>query len=286
VVGSVALEPATLAFECHGAVIAVQVDDPALLAHAASDLPVGAAPCGADAPPAAVYRWRSTAEPTDGRRHVVTVDCTLRNRPVTVVRTDAPAEAARQIRHDAEFRVALHAPDRLFLHAAAVAWQGRAIVIPGHSHAGKSTLTAALLRAGAGYLSDEYAVLDAEGVVHPFARPLHMRPPTPGPSREVPAAVYGGRTIEEPLPIGMVISTAYRKGARWRPRTMTRGEVALTLFERAVVAQTRPAYTLAQIATATRGDVVGLRGWRGDADETAARILEHATRAFAATAVA
>ena len=279
-----AAAPAPLAFASHGAVIAVHAHDPALLALAAGDLPVGSVPCAIDAPPSAVYRWRTLRGRGGAPRHVVTVRCSRRGRAQTVVRADTPDEAARLLRHDAEFRVALHAPDRLFVHAAAVAWKGRAIVIPGHSHAGKSTLTAALLRAGAGYLSDEYAVLDAGGLVHPFPRPLHMRPRTPGPSCEVPAAAYGGATVRQPLAVGMVIATAFREGATWRPRRMSRGEVALTLLGRAVMAHVRPAYVLAHVAAAAPGDVLGLRGWRGDADETAARILARATRGFGAAA--
>lgn len=278
--GMAAAKMPRLSFASYGAVIAVHADDPALLALAAGDLPVGAAPCAADAPPSAVYRWRLLVGRGGAPRHVVTVRCSRRGGVHTVVRTDTPTEAARHLRHDAEFRVALHAPDRLFLHAAAVAWQGRAIVIPGHSHAGKSTLTAALLRAGAGYLSDEYAVLDAEGLVHPFARPLHMRPRTAGASCEVPAAAYGGATVSEPLPVGLVVSTTFREGAAWRPRPMSRGEVALTLLARAVVARVRPAYVLAHVAAAARGDVLGLHGRRGEADEAAARILARASRAF------
>ena len=73
-----------------------------------------------------------------------------------------------------ESTVAQRSPDRLFLHAGVVAWQGRAIVLPGQSWAGKSTLVQALLRAGATYYSDEFAVLDSEGQVHPFARRLKL----------------------------------------------------------------------------------------------------------------
>jgi hypothetical protein len=43
------------------------------------------------------------------------------------------------------------------------------MVLPGKSFAGKTTLVAALVRAGAEYWSDEYAVLDANGDVHPYA---------------------------------------------------------------------------------------------------------------------
>src|SRR5918994_2119193 len=71
---------------------------------------------------------------------------------------------------DLQLHVAEFAPRRVFVHAGVVGWRGRAILLPGASHAGKSTLVAALLRAGATYYSDEYAVLDLSGRVHPYAR--------------------------------------------------------------------------------------------------------------------
>jgi hypothetical protein len=55
------------------------------------------------------------------------------------------------------------------VHAGVVGWNGGAAILPGPSHAGKTTLVAELLRHGAVYFSDEYALIDAEGRVHPYA---------------------------------------------------------------------------------------------------------------------
>ena len=63
----------------------------------------------------------------------------------------------------------------VFLHAGVIGWRDRAFVFPGPSFAGKSTLIAELVRAGATYYSDEYAVVDEDGRVHPYARALQMR---------------------------------------------------------------------------------------------------------------
>ena len=149
--------------------------------------------------PSAVYKWR-TIRTNRRRRHVVTVDCSLRKRALTVVRTDAPTEAARQIRHRRGFPRRAPRAESSLLHAAAVAWQGRAIVIPGHSHAGKSTLTAALLRAGAGYLSDVIRGARRRRRRPSFARRSTM-PRDARPSREIPAAATA-EDLEEPLAIG------------------------------------------------------------------------------------
>jgi serine kinase of HPr protein (carbohydrate metabolism regulator) len=77
-----------------------------------------------------------------------------------------------------EFDIAVRARSALFVHAGVVAWRGRAVLIPGASNAGKSTLVAELVRRGATYYSDEYAAIDAAGRVHPYARrtgaPRHL----------------------------------------------------------------------------------------------------------------
>src|SRR4029453_17384113 len=117
----------------------------------------------------------------------------------------------------AEPFVAEHAPDHLFVHAGVVGWQGCAIVMPGASFAGKTTLVRVWLEAGATYYSDEFAVLDRAGRVHPFARPLAIRDSSTGVTRRVPVAALGAGTGTTPLPIRLVLVTSYRAGARWRP---------------------------------------------------------------------
>lgn len=61
------------------------------------------------------------------------------------------------------------------LHAAVLARDGRALVLAGDSHAGKTSLAVTLLRLGFTLLSDEVAALDAEGRAHACAFPLRLR---------------------------------------------------------------------------------------------------------------
>jgi len=167
--------------------------------------------------------------------------------------------------------VALHAPRLTFVHAGVVAHEGRAIVIPGHSFAGKSTLTAALVAEGALYYSDEYTVLDDEGLVHPYPKPVSLR-------RE--NAMQADHTIEslggtagvDPVPIGLAAVTYYEPGARWEPRQLGAGESALALLSHTVIARTRPDQALAAIRRAME-NAVALEGPRGEADETARMLL-------------
>ena len=78
-----------------------------------------------------------------------------------------------------EWAIARAAAERLTgwwrLHAGAVVHQGGAVLLPAASRAGKSTLVAALLGAGFGYLSDEVALVDDRGRAHPFVKAIGLR---------------------------------------------------------------------------------------------------------------
>ena len=62
------------------------------------------------------------------------------------------------------------------LHAGAVRSGDIAFVLPGPSGAGKSSLVAALVDAGLGYLSDELVVLEGDGTLVGYRKPLALRP--------------------------------------------------------------------------------------------------------------
>jgi hypothetical protein len=71
--------------------------------------------------------------------------------------------------------VALQSPaDEVLVHAAVATLHGRAVLFPGESGAGKTTLAASLALSGWGYLSDEVAPLDRDGLVHAYPRPLAL----------------------------------------------------------------------------------------------------------------
>jgi hypothetical protein len=167
--------------------------------------------------------------------------------------------------------VAVRAAEHVFVHAGAVAHEGKAIVLPGQTHAGKTTLVAALVRAGAVYLSDEFAPIDAEGMVHPYARPLSIRDER---SAQVDhdVASLGGVAGVEPVPLGLVAVTTYREGAAWEPERISPGDGVLALMANAIPAQTRPEATLQALSRCVDGALV-LRGDRGEADAVAPLML-------------
>jgi hypothetical protein len=171
---------------------------------------------------------------------------------------------------DIRFTIAVAAPRRVFVHAGVVEWRGRALLLPGQSCSGKSTLVAALLRAGARYYSDEFAVLDAHGRVHPFAKPLSLR--RTGGVDETPPEALGSRAGTRPLPVGLVVFSHYRAGARWRTRSLTRGQAVLELLRHTGPARKRPAEAMACLGRVVAG-AAALRGVRGEADEAANALL-------------
>lgn len=179
---------------------------------------------------------------------------------------------------DAELRkyIALHAPDHVFVHAGVVGVKDHAIVLPGRSFAGKTTLVVALVNAGAEYWSDEYAVLDANGLVHPYPKPLSMRINDTRETNEQPVENLGGRAGDRPLPVAVIAFTTYYPEAAWALRACTAGEGAVKLLEHSIAARSRPQQVLAAVRRAAT-DALILEGDRGDADQAASTLLSQQT---------
>ena len=78
---------------------------------------------------------------------------------------------------------------------------------------------------------------------------------------------------EEPLPVGLVVMSQYKAGARWQPQTLSPG---LGLLE--LLANTVSARRAAERALATLEGVVSnapvIKSERGEAKMAAARILQ------------
>src|ERR1700704_5270497 len=126
------------------------------------------------------------------------------------------------------------ASDMTFLHAGVVGWQGRAIVLPGRSLSGKTTLVREMLRLGATYYSDEFAVVDNAGLVHPFARPLGIREDASYAQTKYTAERLGAASGVKPLPMGMAVICKYEAGAPWQPAPLSQGQGTLELLANSV----------------------------------------------------
>lgn len=178
-----------------------------------------------------------------------------------------------RLEHDVQLYVAEAARRRVFVHAGVVGWRRKAIVIPGRSFSGKTTLVAALLRAGATYYSDEYAVIDARGRVHPYSKPLSLREDTGKRPRKCTAEALGSVCGVRPLPVGLVAVSQYKPGARWRPRRLSPGRAVLALFANTVPARRQPEVSLATLQQVV-SRVPVLKGTRGEAEEVVDFLLQ------------
>lgn len=173
---------------------------------------------------------------------------------------------------DLEFFIARRCSSFVFVHAGAVSWKGNAIIIPGPSHSGKTTLVQALLKAGAAYYSDEFAVLDTAGSLHGFPRQLAVR--HNGTISRIAAERAGVQQRRPCLSTRLVILTAYKTGAHFQPKILSPGEAMLGLLQNTVAARRYPTLALSTLQKTVCG-ARGLGGMRGEARETAHTILRY-----------
>jgi hypothetical protein len=189
-----------------------------------------------------------------------------------IARTKNLEEALALFESDLHLHVAAEARGKVFVHAGVVGWKGRALLIPGRSRSGKTTLVAELVKAGAVYYSDEYAVLDERGRVHPYPRPLQIRADETGEQRRHPVETLGGRAGRGPLPVALVVASRYSPGAKWRPRRLSAGQGVLELLAQTVSARSRPEKAFAALERVVAGALV-LKGARGEASEIVGQLL-------------
>src|SRR6266481_7802115 len=191
---------------------------------------------------------------------------------MTVARDAALDQVLAALETDLHRYTAEATSDMTFLHAGVVGWQGRAIVPPGRSFSGKTTLVREMLRLGATYYSDEFAVVDNSGLVHPFARPLGIREDISYSQTKYTAEKLGATSGVKPLPLGAVVLCKYKAGARWKPASLSHGQGALELMANSIAVRNLPQQTLQRIQKLVKGAIF-VKGTRGEAHESAESIL-------------
>jgi hypothetical protein len=253
----------------HGARIGIRVNEPTILERVRQHLPPGWRPVSRPVVESLYSLIVGSSSPgSNVRRYHLLYAGAAR-----LARTMELDEVFQTLESNLHFNVAVGAKRRLFVHAGVVGWNGRAIVIPGLSRSGKTTLVAELVRAGATYYSDEYAVFDTQGRVHPYPKPLSIREEPDKPGKPYPVEAFGGSAGTRPLPVGLVAVMEYHSGAKWRPRALTPGEAMLALLANTVLARSRP-----ELALATFQHVVPtaltLKGRRGEAHAVVRSLLD------------
>jgi hypothetical protein len=259
---------AGLAFESHGVRLGIQVNDLAmrdetgLWERLCGCLPPGSAPADllqADC----LYSLATVAD----RSHSTPGHSYFLYRGSCRLAHSRDIDALLQLwESDLHAQVAAHSRERLFVHAGAVGWHGRAIVLPGRSFSGKTTLVRALMQAGATYLSDEYAVLDGNGLIYPYAKPLSLRDEAGSPTGRHSAESLGGQVEDGPLRVGLVLCCRYEAGVRWQPRPLSSGRALLALLDNAVPVREQPARTLETLREVVLA-APAFAGKRGDAGQ-------------------
>src|SRR6266852_1979709 len=147
---------AGISFSAFGVRMGVRVSAGNLLEPVVSHFPLGWKPGSSRT----VERLYSVVGGGIGPRSSVRRFGFLYGDTLQLARTVHQEDLYEALEADMDFYLAQAARQRLFVHAGVVAWKGRAIVIPGRSQSGKTTLVRAFLQAGASYYSDEYAVFD------------------------------------------------------------------------------------------------------------------------------
>jgi hypothetical protein len=151
-------------------------------------------------------------------------------------------EALRALNHELLQALMARLREHYFVHAAVVVWRGRALVLPGLSRAGKSTLALALLLEGARYLSDELLAFTRAGRAEPLPRALKIRDECvayfpelegrfagEGEVRFLPFEALPSGVLATSAPVGAIAVPRWSAGAANRPEPLSRGEALLAL---------------------------------------------------------
>lgn len=180
------------------------------------------------------------------------------------------ATVLEALESDLALYVGSAAREYAFIHAGVVGWGGAALVLPGRSMSGKTTLVMALVRRGAHYYSDEFAPLDEGGQVHAYARRPSLR--ESGMRHRVALPELGLDRPKPPLPVRWVAQLSYAPGASVTFARVHGARAALPLIENSVSIRQSPRRVLAAVSEVALGAQI-IASARGDADATADALL-------------
>jgi len=146
------------------------------------------------------------------------------------------AESAERLVHDVVHQlnaIAIPGWDGVVCHAGGVTRGALGVVLPADMESGKTTLTAGLVRAGFGYLTDEGVAFHRGGrLIEPYAKPLsidpgsqflfpELEPDAPLANDEyktmqwqVPPRAFREGAVGAPCDVGVIVFPNYEEGAR------------------------------------------------------------------------
>ena len=169
--------------------------------------------------------------------------------------------------------IAEYAVGRVFLHAGVVGWRGKAIIMPAKSFRGKTTLVKVLTKMGAQYYSDEYAVLDEHGFVHPFPKMLSIRGlKDEYQQTDFSVETLGGVKGTEPLPVGMILITEFDSEGDWQPEILSEGKGVMEMLSHTIPIRYNPKFSL-KVLNKTANHAIIVKTKRGEAKDFAVKLL-------------
>ncbi|GHA19043.1 hypothetical protein GCM10008090_30990 [Arenicella chitinivorans] len=148
-------------------------------------------------------------------------------------------------------RIVFHVADRAknvhCLHAAAVAHNGHALIVPASSGAGKSSFTTWLAANGYDYVTDELILIDAENKLQGIARPIQIKAHGLEAidhlieqsdlvqqgrfANAVPPASLGARfDVSGELSVSMFVFIKFQKGADFEFERLSSGDAGMRLM--------------------------------------------------------
>ncbi len=241
----------TLGVSCLGSAVAVGVPNRVCLEQLIPLLPPGWKQIGIERTSGEPVRWQSPMRP------------------------ETPDESiAHYLASQLEYAIAERSETFVFLHAGVVVVGEEAIILPGESHAGKSTLVAALVKQGAAYYSDEYAVISSEGRVFPFPRQIAMRNDLyyPVGRTDLSHALPEESIVASGCGAAMIVFAKYIPDSVCQLEPLDRTSALIELCQNTVGFRTRPDMSFAYLDRLLDCPRI-FKGQRGDADEAASLIL-------------
>jgi hypothetical protein len=193
--------------------------------------------------------------------------------------------------HDLNRR-ALEDCAHLVIHAGGVEHGGTGIVFPAAMEAGKTTLTAGLVRAGFDYLSDEAVIIDRETLrIHRYPKPLSLDRgawalfPELEPQSDLPSDEYKADQWQVPpgdirphalggeCPVSLMVFPRYEQGAGTAVEPLGRGEALVELAKNTFKFDVQGAPTLDVLAEVVR-PAACYRLTSGDLDRAVAAVTD------------
>jgi hypothetical protein len=166
-----------------------------------------------------------------------------------------------------EEEIVQHSPDFVAVHSGVVVYDGVAVLLPGQSQSGKTTLVRELIARGAEYSSDEFAMIDGCGRIYPWPRALMVRD-ADSVQHPIPARDLGANVRSGPARGGLILFLQYDRDAQFQVRPVSQSGALLGLLRNTphtLADSPRILRPLTSVVTAA----VAYEGVRGDAAQAA-----------------